>query len=238
MTTTVVALFDDRGRAEGAIQNLVAAGFTTNEISAVANNPEGDARTYSLDEVGNLGTEGALSGASSGALLGGAIGFLVGLGTLAIPAIGLIAAGPIVGLLTGAGIGAVSGSVVGALIGLGIPQNEAETYEALVRGGGTLVTVHVDESRASQAFDVLDQSSGHSEMEPDYSAKSRLQVRQYSAAHPTGSAMGLAAVETGESFEDCEPDFRAEFESYPAREGSTYATYEPASLWVPARNPA
>jgi len=64
---------------------------------------------------------------------------------LAIPGIGpFVAAGPIVAAIAGAGIGGTIGGVAGALIGLGIPEYEAKRYEALVKDGGMLLSVHVD----------------------------------------------------------------------------------------------
>jgi len=159
--TTVVGLFDDHDQAERAIRDLMDAGFTRDEMSIVAADPQGTAREHHVDEGGNLAAGGAVSGATSGAVVGGVIGLLVGLGTLAFPAIGLVAAGPIAGLVTGVGIGAVSGGLIGALVGMGIPKEDAEIYAEKVNQGATLVTIQAAPARAQKAFEILDRDGAH-----------------------------------------------------------------------------
>jgi hypothetical protein len=91
--------------------------------------------------------EGAAAGAGTGAVVGGIVGWLVGIGALAIPGIGpLIAAGPIVAMLAGVGAVGAAGGVVGTLVGLGIPEYEAKRFEGRVKTGGTLLSVHCDDS--------------------------------------------------------------------------------------------
>jgi hypothetical protein len=77
---------------------------------------------------------------------------LAGIGTLAIPGVGpLIAAGPIVATLAGVGVGGTVGGLIGALVGMGIPEYEAKRYEGAVKGGGTLLSVHCDNSEQIDA---------------------------------------------------------------------------------------
>ena len=79
--------------------------------------------------------------------MGGVVGWLAGIGALAIPGVGpLIAAGPIVALLAGAGAVGAAGGIVGTLVGLGMPEYEAKRFEGRVRSGGTLISVHCDNS--------------------------------------------------------------------------------------------
>ncbi len=50
-----------------------------------------------------------------------------GVGTLAIPGLGLfVAAGPLVAALCGSAVGGALGLFIGALVGLGIPEYEAK----------------------------------------------------------------------------------------------------------------
>jgi uncharacterized membrane protein len=82
-----------------------------------------------------------------GGVLGGALGWLVGIGALAIPGVGpFIAAGPIMAALSGAAIGAAAGGLAGGLIGLGIPELEAKRYEAKIKSGNILISVHTEDS--------------------------------------------------------------------------------------------
>ena len=91
-------------------------------------------------------------------MLGGALGWLMGIGALAIPGVGpFIAAGPIMAALSGAAIGAAAGGITGALVGMGIPELEAKRYEAQVKDGNILISVHADDSdeikRAKEIFE-------------------------------------------------------------------------------------
>lgn len=138
--TTVVGMFRDQGRAQGAIQALKDAGFAANDISLLTSNRE-QTQTLAAD-TGTHAGDAAGTGAVAGGLLGGVGGWLVGIGALAIPGVGpFIAAGAIGTALAGAAIGAGVGAIAGALVGLGIPREEADWYETEVRGGGTLVAV-------------------------------------------------------------------------------------------------
>lgn len=106
---------------------------------------------YSALAKDNKMPEGASVGGLSGGLLGGIIGGLTMAGTLLIPGVNLLVAGPIVGAIAGGAIGAASGSLVGALVGLGIPEYEAKAYEKnLKEKGNVLVIAHVLPSDADQ----------------------------------------------------------------------------------------
>lgn len=103
-------------------------------------------------KTGNLTTEkhskapeGGVTGAAAGGILGGSLGLLAGIGALAIPGFGaFIAAGPIMAALSGSAIGGGVGLLLGALIGSGIPEYEAKKYEAGLKGGMILISVHTD----------------------------------------------------------------------------------------------
>lgn len=174
MAKTIVALFDGRGQAEGAVRRLEELGFTDNDISLVAGG-SGVADAVAIDpldsgvasprtakaaetsETGMKTGTAAGAGALVGAGIGGAAGLLASLAGLTIPVIGpILAAGPLVAALTGAGIGAAAGGLVGALANAGIPEAEAEIYSEGVRRGGTLVIVHAYDDRADEVVDLLE----------------------------------------------------------------------------------
>jgi hypothetical protein len=155
MANTVVGLFDSRDEARMAIQDMMREGISRDRVSLVESDPEGDFQRYRVDESGNQAGEGAVGGAVGGAIAGGLFGLLVGVGALAFPAIGLVAAGPIAGLIGGAGIGAVSGGIIGALIGWGVPEEHAHAYAESVRRGGILLTVQCGDDDCSQVEELL-----------------------------------------------------------------------------------
>lgn len=155
MSNTVVGLFDDANDAHGAVQDLMAAGYTKDRISLVATDPNGEYQKYAVDAGGNLSGEGAASGLVYGTLTGGLIGLLIGAGAILVgPAV--LVAGPFAGLIAGAAAGAATGGFLGGLIGMGIPKEHAEYYAEGIRRGGTLVTITVEEGETERVRDLLD----------------------------------------------------------------------------------
>ena len=62
---------------------------------------------------------------------------------IAIPGLGIAAAGPITGLIGGA----ATGGIIGGLIDLGIPEEESKRYETDVREGKVVFTMQTDEEK-------------------------------------------------------------------------------------------
>lgn len=151
----VVGIFDSPYQAESCLNRLNAAGFTPTDISVLTPDKEG-VRDF-IHKKATKAPEGVATGATTGGVIGGVAGWLVGIGSLAIPGVGpFIAAGPIMAALGGAAIGAATGGIAGGLIGLGMPEYEAKQYEAKVKEGGILISVHCETSeevdRAKEIF--------------------------------------------------------------------------------------
>lgn len=154
MNKKIVGVFRTEHEASQAIQELKQHGFHTEDISVIARN-KNDVNAIS-EETGTKAPEGLASGAATGGLLGGLTGLLAGIGALAIPGIGpIIAAGPIAATLAGAAVGAGTGGLVGGLIGLGIPEDEAESYDAHVEEGRILVMVDADNTQSNDVYNVF-----------------------------------------------------------------------------------
>jgi hypothetical protein len=158
--TAAFAIFSTRSAAESAVDRLLAAGFSNQDVSVLMSDND-SAREFAT-EKNTKAPEGTTTGVGVGGVIGGTLGLLAGIGALAIPGVGpLIAAGPIMGALAGLGVGGAVGGLVGALVGLGIPEYEAKRYEGRVKDGGILVSVHCDTSEEiSRAKDVLKQAGG------------------------------------------------------------------------------
>lgn len=156
--SAVFGIFDTKGEMERSIDILKIQGFRNSDISVLMPTPE-SAPNFG-HEKNTKAPEGAATGATGGMAIGGAVGWLVGVGAIMIPGIGpFLAAGPIVTALAAAGVGGAVGGVAGALVGWGIPEYEAKVYDEIVRGGGILVSVHVDDSEwLSRAKRILEQS--------------------------------------------------------------------------------
>lgn len=154
----VLGLATSESQAEAIVTELQRSGFPKDDISALFPDKQGT-RDFAHEQH-TKAPEGAITGAGTGGVLGGTLGLLAGIGALAIPGLGpFIAAGPIMATLSGAAVGATAGGIAGALIGLGIPELEAKQYEAKIKGGNILLSVHVgDAERRGLAKKILEQA--------------------------------------------------------------------------------
>ena len=160
MAKTIVGLFDTFAHAQSAVNDLVTAGFSRDDISVVANNAAGEFGTHDVNADGGInvsqGAGDALKGAAKGGLFGGLTGLAAAVALALIPGVGPIAAiGPLAAFFGGATIGATAGGIIGGLTGLGVPEAEAHYYAEGIRRGGTLVTIHADDARADEATAIL-----------------------------------------------------------------------------------
>ena len=156
--TAVFGIYKTSMAAERAVDRILAAGFSNNDISVLL--PDSQSSKDFAHEKNTKAPEGTTTGATAGGAIGGTLGLLAGIGTLAIPGVGpFIAAGPIMAALAGLGVGGAVGGLIGALVGMGIPEYEAKRYEGRVKDGGVLLSVHCATSdRISQAKDLLKQT--------------------------------------------------------------------------------
>jgi Heat induced stress protein YflT len=162
MGHTVAGVFDSRGDAEKALNELKDAGFSPDQVSVVAKDTRETQDMVERSDMAGAETSGAATGALAGGLLGGAAGWLVGIGALAIPGIGpIVAAGALATTLGGAAVGAVAGGLIGALVGAGIPEEDARGYETHVKEGRILITAQAATAQQAQdARDAFDRYGG------------------------------------------------------------------------------
>jgi hypothetical protein len=153
--TAVFGIYKSAVQAELAVDRIMTAGFSNNDISVLL--PDTQNSREFAHEKNTKAPEGTTTGVTTGGVVGGALGLLAGIGALAIPGVGpFIAAGPIMGALAGLGVGGAVGGLIGALVGMGIPEYEAKRYEGRVKAGGVLLSVHCDTSdEISRAKDLL-----------------------------------------------------------------------------------
>lgn len=145
MSKAVICIAKTHIQTEGIVSSLKNSGVSTNDISVLFPDREGS-RDFA-HEHNTKAPEGATIGGSAGGVAGGVFGLLAGIGALAIPGVGpFIAAGPIMAALSGAAVGAAIGGIAGALVGMGIPEYEAKQYEAKIKDGNILISVHTRDS--------------------------------------------------------------------------------------------
>jgi hypothetical protein len=154
----VFCLAKDEVHAGSIVDRLKVAGFSANDVSVLM--PDKRSTREFAHEKETKAPEGATTGALTGGAVGGVLGWLTGIGALAIPGLGpFIAAGPIMAALSGIAVGGATGGLVGALIGMGIPEYEAKRYEARVKEGRVLISVHTETSdEAKRAKEIFEQA--------------------------------------------------------------------------------
>lgn len=161
-TKTVIGLYLDEDDAQGAIETLQREGFDAKDISLIMRD---ERRAEEIQNQTGVG-EGAVSGAATGGVIGGLAGLLIGIGAFTIPGVGaFLIGGPLAAALgltgavastaTGALTGAVAGGILGALISLGLPKEDAEHYETLIREGAILLAVPVNEREQGVAERIM-----------------------------------------------------------------------------------
>lgn len=193
---TVVGVFEDRRHADKAVDELMKAGFTQNQIGVAMRRDEGT--TSDDDDDGSQ----AGTGAVAGALTGLGLGALAGLGVLAgvIPVVGpAIAAGTLGVVLSNAAAGAGIAGLVGALVGAGIPEEEADYYRGEFEAGRTIVTVQADD-RIGEATTILRRNgaydiNGRNQEKPEVggSAKSAVAPPRTTSSKSTRSTAAAAS---------------------------------------------
>jgi hypothetical protein len=177
MTKAVFGLATNDEQARRIVDRLLSSGISKEDISILY--PDRNKETIRTNERGDVEYEdsptqrnmkkdlsiekhskaakGGVTGATTGGVLGGSVGLLAGMGALAIPGLGpFIAAGPIMAALSGSAVGGSLGLLIGALIGSGIPEYEAKKYEAGLKEGNILISVHTDnEEEINLATEIL-----------------------------------------------------------------------------------
>lgn len=153
MSTLITGLFASRSAADNASEELLKSGFSQDDVSLLMSETT-KGREFAVKHS-TKAPEGAATGATIGGVIGAIAAGLAAVGTLAVPGLSLLAAGPVVAALTGLGAGAAAGGLTGALVGLGIPEHEAKFYDEELRQGGILLGVYAHDDRAKLARDVM-----------------------------------------------------------------------------------
>jgi len=151
MANLITGLFDNESAAESAVAQLKQLGYGQNEITIVMKD-RAAAQEFAHDS-GSRAMEGVGAGAAIGGTIGAVLAALLAVGSVTIPGVGLVAAGPLAAMLAGAGAGGITGGLIGWLTSLGIPEDVAPYYERGLSEGGVVVAVSAhpgDEGRVQQ----------------------------------------------------------------------------------------
>jgi uncharacterized membrane protein len=149
MINVVSAMFERRDQATGAIHDLKARNFASDELRIIA---AADAADRAAHEE-KVARRDVRAGGWAGALIGAVVGGLVGLISIVLnPVLPLLVIG-----------GGIVGWVVGNWGGHGIAQEDERKAERTLDEGGALVVVREpDDARAKEALELLEKAGAHS----------------------------------------------------------------------------
>src|SRR5262245_7378371 len=149
-----VGIFSSVAAAERAVEGLLAAGFTSDEITVVCSDPQKERnfeQFHHQDPAGTSTPAKAIAGGAIGAALGG---LTILAGAAATGGTALLAAGGAV-----AWTGGVLGGLIGAMMSRGGERELANFYDQEVQRGQLLVAVedHGEDTkhRLSEADQIL-----------------------------------------------------------------------------------
>lgn len=153
----VVRLYDTEENADKAVRKLRESGYPAESIEKLSLNP--------IELYTGRGTnilETILSGAIGGSIWGIVSGFLAALSIMQAPKIGVTELAGLEPLLVVIVLGLIAGGLfvggsIGFFIGFGTRDEDAYRYYESIEHGRVLVQVMTDESRATQAGQLLAQ---------------------------------------------------------------------------------
>jgi hypothetical protein len=156
----VAAVFENRGKADSAIDNLWHAGFQHDQVGILTPGGGVSEATTATEKSEENAAEGAVAGAAAGGAIGAVAGALV---AAFIPGVGPVLAGGILtAVVLGGAAGAAAGSYLGPFLALGFSEDEARRYHRELKAGRTVVTVRA-EDRAADAVTILRSHGGQTE---------------------------------------------------------------------------
>ena len=171
----VYGLFESKEDLNQARSSLRKCGFPDDSFSILVSKdwskpksatqaPEMQRMLKAGNNIGSRAQEGGLAGAMAGAFLGIFVGWLAGLGFFVLPGAGgqLLESSPILTTLAAVGLGGSLGGFTGALAGAGVPETDAQVYDAALKHRGILLSIYaIDRVIADLAKRVLVDSGAY-----------------------------------------------------------------------------
>lgn len=137
----VLAAFEDRDHAIGAVRTLRAQGVPEERISVAVRH---DPAEVTPEEMAALDQEAEATGTdvAIGGVAGGLAGFLAGLAIFSIPGLGpFLGLGVLASTLGGAALGSAAGERAAHLSTIGVPHHRADMYHSLLTAGHVVVAI-------------------------------------------------------------------------------------------------
>ena len=161
----VTGVFESRDDAERAVNQLRKLGVAPEKIGLIApgSQPDTIERGVPVTDTEEPGM-GRAMGAAVGGAMGAAGGATLGLAaaSLAIPGVGPVIAFGMIGAALLGTLGAAAGAAVGdqleEQLGEGVPHEDVFLYEDSLRHGRSILIAYVEDDRADEARDALEDS--------------------------------------------------------------------------------
>ena len=161
----VTGVFEARDDAERAVNQLRKLGVAQEKIGLIApgSQPDTIERGVPVTDTEEPGM-GRAMGAAVGGAMGAAGGATLGLAaaSLAIPGVGPVIAFGMIGAALLGTLGAAAGAAVGdqleEQLGEGVPHEDVFLYEDALRHGRSILIAYVEDDRADEARDVIEES--------------------------------------------------------------------------------
>jgi Heat induced stress protein YflT len=147
----VVGVFADQEQARQALHELYRAGFPAEHIGFLVRDEAMLAQGTTTEMLAGETEREPIARAVTGGVLGGVIGAAV---ALLIPGLGPALAGGILTTVGGAALGAATGGLMAVLTQVGVPEEEARSYDEAFQAGRTIVIVQA-EQRLAEAYAIL-----------------------------------------------------------------------------------
>lgn len=156
----ITALFTDEDRAERAFQAAVDRGYQVGDINVAMSEATRQRLLAEESEVAGAMAAHKAEGGELGGPAGGRAALLVTVfaavgAALALPALGLVMAGPVAASLLGAGAAGVAAGLLGALGDWGLPEERVKQYQAGVRDGGILIGLEAKSEADLRAIEAV-----------------------------------------------------------------------------------
>jgi uncharacterized membrane protein len=146
-----IGVFTDPRQAEKAFHELRQAGFRDNQLGFIVR----DRAALSGEEAKEHAVTEEEMTPTTGAVVGGVLGGVAGAtAAILIPGLGPAIAGGILATVGGAALGAATGGLIVMLTHMGVPEEEAQSYDQAFQAGRIIVIVQADE-RPWEAFEIL-----------------------------------------------------------------------------------
>jgi hypothetical protein len=150
----VVGIFEDHYKADAAVTELIAAGFTANEVGVAMRHEGRLAEDEIADAYGHAAVARTSAGAVTGAILGGALGAI---SSLLIPGLGPVL---LTGVLLMAAGGGLAGGFAGLMSSMQLNEEEQRYFHHQLTAGRCVVFVKAGD-RASEAVAILASHGAH-----------------------------------------------------------------------------